>query len=72
MYVPIDEPFAPGRRVRVALQLPDGRRVEALGRVAWSRKMIRKTPEEPGFGNGLEFLGVDPQHLSLVESLLKS
>lgn len=66
------EPLAPGRRLLLELDLPDGRSFEAIARVAWARL-------EPGFSNdaadgayglGLEFLGGTPDHVSRLETFL--
>jgi hypothetical protein len=66
------EPLAPGRRLLLELDLPDGRSFEAIARVAWARL-------EPGAGNdaadgayglGLEFLGGTPDHVTRLETFL--
>ena len=66
------EPLAPGRRLLLELDLPDGRSFEAIARVAWARL-------EPGMGNdaaagayglGLEFLGGTPDHVTRLETFL--
>jgi hypothetical protein len=66
------EPLAPGRRLLLELDLPDGRCFEAIARVAWARL-------EPGAGNdaaegayglGLEFLGGTPDHVTRLETFL--
>jgi hypothetical protein len=66
------EPLAPGRRLLLELDLPDGRSFEAIARVAWTRL-------EPGLGNdapdgayglGLEFLGGTPDHVMRLETFL--
>ena len=43
-YVQTGEPLAPGRRILLELTLPDGRAVEAIGRIAWSKRVL--TPRE--------------------------
>ena len=43
-YVQTGEPLAPGRRILLELTLPDGRPVEAIGRIAWSKRVL--TPRE--------------------------
>src|SRR4030095_1555161 len=43
VFIKPDELLDPGRRVLVELSLPGGGRVEAIGRVAWTQRAIRKT-----------------------------
>lgn len=47
----------PGRRVLLELSLPDGGQIEAIGRVAWTRREIRGGSGAPHTGLGVEFLG---------------
>lgn len=49
------DPLAPGRRVLLGFELPDGGSFETVGRVAWSRSVVM--PEgHLGSGCGVEFL----------------
>ena len=70
VFVGTGEPLAPGRRVLVVLSLPDGKPLEAIGRVAWSRRMV--TPgAQPGEGGiGIEFLGAAADRIRELESLI--
>jgi uncharacterized protein (TIGR02266 family) len=63
------EPLRPGRRVLLEIELPDGRPVETLARVAWTRRELA-----PGTANaagiGLEFLGGAADQLASLESFV--
>jgi len=37
-FVPTEEPVATGRRLLVEIDIPDGQRIQAVGRVVWSRR----------------------------------
>jgi hypothetical protein len=59
-----EAPLAPGRRLLLEMDLPDGSSFEAIARVAWSRL-------DPGqYGLGLEFLGGTPDHLARLDEFL--
>jgi hypothetical protein len=66
------EPLAPGRRLLLELDLPDGRSFEAIARVAWARleSGARNDDAEGCYGLGLEFLGGAPDHVTRLESFL--
>lgn len=66
------EPLAPGRRLLLELDLPDGRSFEAIARVAWARLepgMSNDVADCP-YGLGLEFLGGTPDHVTRLETFL--
>jgi Tfp pilus assembly protein PilZ len=69
-FVRTTELLNPGRRVLVELNLPDGALVEAIGRVAWTRRVIGPDEPEPDSGIGIEFLGGASEALSALESFL--
>jgi Tfp pilus assembly protein PilZ len=60
-FVRTTEPLRPGRRLLVELQLPNGKPLETIGRVAWTRHTLEPgaTAQErrKGAGIGVEFLG---------------
>jgi len=65
------EPIAPGRRVLVELHFPDGSPLEAVGRVAWTRRVLGgDAAHRPQIGVGVEFLGASPDQLDALESFL--
>jgi Tfp pilus assembly protein PilZ len=68
-FVRTPEPIAPGRRVLVDMEIPDGVNVQAIGRVAWSRMMV--TPSgSVECGIGVEFLGGSPEHFDRLDRFL--
>lgn len=70
-----NEPLAPGRRLLLEMDLPDGRSFEAIARVAWSRVVARPSgaaSDHPPYGLGLEFLGGTPDHIARLERYLTS
>ncbi len=53
MFVATAEPIPPGRRVLVELEMPGGRQLQTVGRIAWTR--VHLDDEEPaGIEGGLE------------------
>jgi hypothetical protein len=56
-FVKVAEPLDPGRRLLIEVHLPDGKPVEAIGRVAWTKRIM--TPHTRGgeCGIGIEFIG---------------
>ena len=70
-FVRTAEPLTPGRRVLLELELPDGRALEAIGRVAWTRRVLAPLERDSEAGIGIEFLGGPSDHFSLLESWLE-
>lgn len=63
------DPMRTGRRVLIEVDGPDGRRAEAVGRVAW----VRLDPHNRGeawIGVGVEFLGGEVASLSQIDASL--
>jgi hypothetical protein len=51
------DPPAPGRRLLLQIHLPGGESVEAVGRVAWRKRVIGEPAAAPGdAGAGVEFV----------------
>lgn len=69
-FIQTHELLDPGRRVLIELSLPDGGQVEAIGRVAWTRRQIRASGDAPQCGLGVEFLGGAAEMLGRVEAFL--
>ena len=69
-FVRTREEFESGRRVLVELTLPDGRELEAIGRVAWSRRVMGPTGGSEDLGLGVEFLGEASEQLNALEAFL--
>ncbi len=71
-FIRTDELLDCGRRVLVELSLPDGRQVEAIGRVAWSQHALADPRSELGCGVGIEFLGGAAEQFSVLEAFVES
>jgi hypothetical protein len=72
VFVETHELLAPGRRVLVELSLPDGEYVEAIGRVAWTKRSMRSASSAGlDCGVGIEFLGGAAEQLSALEEFVR-
>ena len=69
-FVRTTEPLLPGRRLLLELRLPNGRAIEAIGRVAWSKRSMEPdaTPEPAGIG--VEFLGGAVEQFAALEEFI--
>ena len=72
LFLQTDQPFGAGRRILVEITLPDGHRVEAVGRVAWTR--LSPTQGERGDSNGVgvEFLALAVEDRAAILHFLRS
>jgi uncharacterized protein (TIGR02266 family) len=70
LFVRTQEPLSPGRRILIEMALPNGRPVEAIGRVAWSKRVVGRGETEPESGIGVEFLGGSPDQFADLEAYL--
>jgi len=71
MFVHTREPLAPGRRVLVEIGLPEGP-VEAVGRVAWARRVVGpKDAVDAESGVGLQLLGMAGEPSRALERYLR-
>jgi Tfp pilus assembly protein PilZ len=68
-FVRTTELLDPGRRVLLELQLPNGSQIEALGRVAWTKRSLA-SGAQPDSGVGVEFLGGATDQLAALEEFL--
>lgn len=66
------DPVEPGRRVLLEIALATGETVEAVGRVAWTRLMVRPGAAPAEAGLGIEFIGGEPDDLTRLERHLAS
>lgn len=71
VFVRTTELLDPGRRLLLELQLPNGSQVEAIGRVAWTKRSVRKDAPQLGAGVGVEFLGGAANQLAALEEYLR-
>ena len=69
-FIRTSDPLSPGRRVLVEIQVPEGKPVEAIGRVAWSKTVLKTSGDPEGSGVGVEFLGSSGEQLSALADYL--
>ena len=69
-YIETDELVAPGRRVLVEIDLPEGDRVQAVGRVCWTKTRIEPSGARARFGMGIEFVGAEPHDLARLDRVV--
>ena len=55
------------RRVLVEILLPDGPPIEAIGRVAWSKRVLTPRERDQEAGIGVEFLGGAAEQFNALE-----
>jgi Tfp pilus assembly protein PilZ len=56
-FVRTGELLEPGKRVLLEISLPNGSQVEAIGRVAWTKRALERRGPELEAGVGIEFRG---------------
>ena len=71
-YVSTGEPLTPGRRVLLEMTLPCGAPLEAIGRVAWQRRIITTSGTSNESGVGVEFLGAAAEQFSELENFIEA
>ena len=69
-FVRTGELLEPGKRVLLEISLPNGSQVEAIGRVAWTKRTLERRSDELDTGVGIEFLGGASSQLSLLEDFM--
>lgn len=69
-FVRTTELLDPGSRVLLELSLPTGAQVEAIGRVAWTKRVISPRGDEPDSGVGVEFLGGAAEQFAALDDFL--
>lgn len=69
-FVRTGELLEPGKRVLLEISLPNGSQVEAIGRVAWTKRTLEQRSDELDTGVGIEFLGGASSQLSLLEEFV--
>ena len=65
IFIKTNEPLAAGRRLLVEIRLPSGRPLEAIGRIAWVKRVLSPEPSESGIG--IEFLGGASEQLQALD-----
>ena len=69
-FVMTSEPLRPGRRLLLEMHLPGGEPVEAIGRVAWSKRLVGESPADAASGIGIEFLGGSAEQFAVLEEFI--
>jgi hypothetical protein len=69
-FVQTSEPLAPGRRILVELALPNGPPLEAIGRVAWTKRVMTPDERNQDAGVGIEFLGGVAEQFSALQDFI--
>ena len=69
-FVLTSDPVAPGRRVLVEMEIPDGPRVQAVGRVAWSKIAMGPSGTLAESGIGVEFVESETEHRQILEDYI--
>ena len=70
-FFPSWEPLAAGRRVVVAIDLPSGEEVQLTGRVAWTRRELRRPIKDTAAtGYGVEFSTSSENELDVLDRLI--
>ena len=69
-FVQTSEPLAPGRRILVELKLPNGAPLEAIGRVAWTKRVMTPHERDHDAGVGIEFLGGVAEQFSALQEFI--
>lgn len=71
VFVRTREPILPGQRVLVELDLPGGEAIEAVGRVAWTRRILSPEGDDPEAGLGLQFIGATGEQMALLDRYVR-
>ena len=71
-FVKTTEPLDPGRRLLVEVHLPSGEPVEAIGRVAWTKRIMTPHTREVESGIGIEFIGGSADQFAALERYIDS
>lgn len=69
-FVQTSEPLSPGRRILVELKLPNGAPLEAIGRVAWTKRVVTPHERNHDAGVGIEFLGGVAEHFCALQEFI--
>jgi len=70
VFIKTEEPLDPGRRILVEIHLPSGRPLEAIGRVAWVKRVLNPNRSENESGIGIEFLGGASDELRALDEFV--
>ena len=69
-FVRTEEPLTPGRRILLELNLPNGDSLEAIGRIAWTKRVVGPRERDTDAGVGIEFLGGAAEQFDALEQFI--
>ncbi len=69
-FVRTEEPLTPGRRILLELNLPNGDSLEAIGRIAWTKRVVGPRQRDADAGVGIEFLGGAAEQFDALEQFI--
>ena len=69
-FVQTEEPLTPGRRILLELLLPNGDALEAIGRIAWTKRVMGPRERDANAGVGIEFLGGAAEQFDALEQFI--
>jgi Tfp pilus assembly protein PilZ len=72
VFVKTAEPLDPGRRLLVEVHLPSGPPVEAIGRVAWTKRIMTPHTRDSESGIGIEFIGGAAEQFGALEEYINA
>ncbi|CAG0997447.1 hypothetical protein MYXO_02778 [Myxococcaceae bacterium] len=72
LFLRTDQPFGAGRRLLLEITLAEHRTIEAVGRVAWTRRPLAATDHADSRGVGIEFLAISRDDAAAIERFLRS
>jgi len=70
-FVRTSEGFERGRRLLLEFDLPGGDQLEALGRVAWTKRDLEREGQRSEEGIGIEFMGGASRQWRALDTLLE-
>jgi len=70
VFVRTTEPLDPGRRLLIEAHLPSGAPLEAIGRVAWTKRIMMPHARDAESGIGIEFIGAASDQFSALEDYI--
>jgi len=71
-FVKTSEPLDPGRRLLVEVHLPSGVPLEAIGRVAWTKRVMTAHARAADSGIGIEFIGGAADQFAALEEYIEN
>ena len=70
VFVKTNEPLTPGKRLLIEVQLPDSFRLEAIGRVAWTKRIMTPDSIDGESGIGIEFIGGASEQFAALDGYI--